>query len=99
MILVSRRLAVLTVGEELDPESIFGLCPVHGERINHFYCYPHNALCCRACTEETHNAANRCVIADCYELRPEEIRDILTKVETGGLAQPGLGQAAHNASF
>ena len=84
-------LQVLTKAEEeLDPETIFGLCPIHGDRINHFYCYTHNVLCCRVCTEEIHIAKNGCVIVDCYEMRPDEIKDILLKVEAGQIDQSGV---------
>lgn len=57
------------------------MCPLHENRINHFYCYAHNTLCCRACTEETHSPQANCLIVDCYDLRPREINDILTKIE------------------
>ena len=76
----------LTTGqEELEPEAIFGLCALHENRINHFYCYAHNTLCCRACTEETHSPQANCLIVDCYDLRPREINDILMKIEAANM--------------
>lgn len=76
------------------------MCATHGERINHFYCYHHNVLCCRVCTEELHTSRTNCVIVDCYELRPEEIKEILLKIESANLdhASGHNAKGQHNVS-
>ena len=53
--------------EAKDPQDIeWEYCAYHPDRIKHFYCTTHNALCCRVCSEVMH-ARLECKIVDLYE--------------------------------